>query len=64
MSYPTDLAGRQAKRDGIRARLLASAEYNAQRVSRSLVCSTGTRHDSCVGAEGCLCPCHDPKEDA
>jgi hypothetical protein len=62
MSYPTDLAGRRAKRAEIRRRMIAAAEAKAREVGRSLVCISGVHPASCVGATGCLCECHDPEE--
>lgn len=58
MSYPTDLAGRQAKREMVRRQKLAEAA----RVGLTIVCDQGYRHDSCRGAAVCLCECHDPRE--
>lgn len=66
MPYPTDRAGRVAKRAQIRTRMVAAAEQKAREIGLSLVCAYGSgRHpSSCVGAAGCLCQCHDPKEEA
>lgn len=64
MSYPTDRAARQARRTQIRERLIARAEQEASLVGRSMVCALGVRHASCVGATGCICECHDPRENA
>ena len=64
MSYPTDLAGRQVRRAHIRARFIAEAEHRARFAGRSLACGSGLCPPSCVGAVGCLCECHDPRETA
>lgn len=63
MTQPTDRATRQAKRDGIRQRLIDHAELQAHRVARSVACGD-SRHAVCAGALYCLCDCHDPSEDA
>lgn len=61
MSYPTDLAGRLAKREMIRQQKLAEAA----RIGLTIACrDQGYRHSTCLGAAVCLCPCHDPAEDA
>lgn len=63
MFYPTDRAGRAARRTQIRDRLIAEAERKARETGRSLVCvfGSGKHPSSCVGATGCLCECHDPE---
>lgn len=65
MSYPTDRAGRVARRAEIRDRMVAAAEQKAREVGRSLVCAygSGIHPSSCDGATGCLCECHDPAEE-
>jgi hypothetical protein len=62
VNYPTDLAGRIARRELTRARLVANAEAQAYINVRSIVCGWYDQHDTCSGAVNCLCECHDPRE--
>lgn len=62
LPYPTDLAGRKAKRAANRRRLIAEAEAKTQRTGRSLTCAESLDHSTCIGGGWCLCECHDPAE--
>lgn len=61
---------RRAARAGILNILIRKAHRDAAVTQRSITCADRPieDHDSCVGEQpgnlGCLCECHDPKEQA
>lgn len=72
--YPLDHRARKALRASHAAEIRAAAEVKARRFGRSISCGGGGDpwfvipldgpHTCRNDGSGCLCECHDPREDA
>jgi hypothetical protein len=68
VNWPLTRAERAAERERIREAALAAARRDALRFARSIRCGERGHHADLPGGcandgTGCLCECHDPREE-